>query len=161
MRQSRRSVQRWLSEAWPIVRSLMEAEDRLISASESPAVVVLAACDQLNAATRHAHTWLNSQRCPDYNFGINFRELISACQGLNAIMQRVVREAPEGRWTGNRVRGRENWRALHGPCSTSVSSPPVPAAVEYLIRSGSSGPHPGGGARIRSVDQATVQRVGQ
>ena len=28
-------------------RSLMEAEDRLISTSESPAVVVLAACDQL------------------------------------------------------------------------------------------------------------------
>ncbi len=101
MRHNRRSVQRWLSEAWPIVRSLMEAEDRLISTSESPAVVVLAACDQLNAATRHAQTWLESRRCPDDNFGINFRELISACQGLSAIMQRVSREAPQGRWIGN------------------------------------------------------------
>jgi len=101
MRQSRRSVQRWLSEAWPIVRSLMEAEDRLISTSESPAVVVLAASDQVNAATRHAQTWLESQRCPDDNFGINFRELISACQGLSALMQRVAYEAPEGRWTGD------------------------------------------------------------
>jgi hypothetical protein len=101
VRQSRRSVQRWLSEAWPIVRSLMEAEDRLISASEAPAVVVLAACDQLNAAARHAGDWLDSQRCPDDKFGIYFRELISACQGLSAILQRVAREAPEGRWTGD------------------------------------------------------------
>ncbi len=101
MRQGRRSVQRWLSEAWPIVRALMEAEDRLISASEAPGVVVLAAADQLNAATRHAQRWLDSQRCPDDNFGINLRELISACQGLSAIMQRVAREMPDGRWTEN------------------------------------------------------------
>ncbi len=79
----------------------MEAEDRLISTSESPAVVVLAACDQLNAAVNHAQTWLGSRRCPDDNFGINFRELISACQGLSAIMQHVTREAPEGRWIAN------------------------------------------------------------
>jgi hypothetical protein len=79
----------------------MEAEDRLISASESPGVVVLAASDQLTAATRHARTWLESRRCPDDNFGINFRELISACQGLSAIMQRVAREMPDGHWTGN------------------------------------------------------------
>jgi hypothetical protein len=101
MRHTRRSVQRWLSEAWPIVRSLMEAEDRLISTSESPAVVVLAAADQLNAAVHHALTWLDARRCPDDNFGINFRELISACQGLSAIMQTVSREAPDGRWIGN------------------------------------------------------------
>ena len=79
----------------------MEAEDRLISTSESPAVVVLAAADQLNAAVHHALTWLDARRCPDDNFGINFRELISACQGLSAIMQTVSREAPDGRWIGN------------------------------------------------------------
>lgn len=101
MRHGRRSIQRWLSEAWPIVRSLMEAEDRLISTSEAPAVVVLAACDQLNAAIHHAQRWLEARRCPDDNFGINFRELVSACQGLSAIMQTVSREAPEGQWIGN------------------------------------------------------------
>jgi hypothetical protein len=101
MRWTRRSVQRWLSEAWPIARGLMEAEDRLVSASESPAVVVVAACDQLNAAVNHAQAWLDSRRCPDDNFAINFKELIGACRGLSAIMQMVAREAPEGRWIGN------------------------------------------------------------
>ena len=102
MRLRRRSVERWFSEAWPIVRSLMEAEDRLVSTSESNAVVVLASCDQLQAAVEHAHTWLGSHRCPDDNFGLYLRELISACRGLCAIMTMVVREAPEGQWTGNR-----------------------------------------------------------
>jgi hypothetical protein len=102
MRLGRRSVERWFSEAWPIVRSLMEAEDRLVSTSESHAVVVLASCDQLQAAVEHAHTWLGSHRCPDDNFGLYLRELISACRGLCAIMTTVVREAPEGQWIGNR-----------------------------------------------------------
>jgi hypothetical protein len=101
MRLGRRSLDRWLAEAWPIVRSLMEAEDRLISTSESPRVVVLASCDQLNATLAHAQQWLASRRCPDDNFGLQFRELIAACEGLSAIMQTVTREAPEGRWIEN------------------------------------------------------------
>ena len=64
-------------------------------------MVVLATCDQLNAAIHHAQRWFEAWRCPDDNFGINFRELISACQGLSAIMQTVSREAPEGQWIGN------------------------------------------------------------
>ncbi len=103
MKPGRRSLDRWLSEAWPIVRSLMEAEDRLISTSEAPAVVVLAACDQLTATMAHAQRWLGSRRCPDDNFGLQFRELIAACEGLCAIMLRVTREAPEGRWVDNRA----------------------------------------------------------
>ncbi len=98
MRMGRRSLDRWLAEAWPIVRSLMEAEDRLISTSEAPAVVVLASCDQLSASTAHAARWLDSRRCPDDNFDLQLRELIGACQGLCAIMQMVTKEAPEGRW---------------------------------------------------------------
>jgi len=80
----------------------MEAEDRLISTSEAPAVVVLASCDQLNATMAHAQRWLDSRRCPDDNFGLQFRELIAACQGLSAIMQTVTREAPNGGWVDNR-----------------------------------------------------------
>jgi hypothetical protein len=80
----------------------MEAEDRLISVSEAPSVVVLASCDQLGAAVSHAQAWLRSRRCPDDNFSTNLEELISACRGLCAIMQLVSREVPEGRWTGNR-----------------------------------------------------------
>ena len=102
MRMGRRSLERWLAEAWPIVRSLMEAEDRLISTSEAPAVVVMASCDQLNATMAHAQRWLDSRRCPDDNFGLQFRELIAACQGLSAIMQTVTREAPDGGWVDNR-----------------------------------------------------------
>jgi len=102
MRLGRRSVERWFSDVWPIVRSLTEAEDRLVSTSESPAVVVLASCDQLQAAVDHAHAWLGSHRCPDDNFGLQLRDLIAACRGLCAIMQTVVREAPEGQWIGNR-----------------------------------------------------------
>ena len=95
-------MERWFSEAWPIVGSLMQAEDRLVSTSESDAVVVLASCDQLQAAVDQAHTWLGSRRCPDDNFGLYLRELISACRGLCAIMHTVVREAPEGQWVDNR-----------------------------------------------------------
>ena len=87
-----------IAQAGPIVRSLMEAEDRLVSTSESHAVVVLASCDQLQAAVDHTHTWLGSHRCPDDNFGLYLRELISACRGLCAIMTMVVREVPEGQW---------------------------------------------------------------
>jgi citrate lyase beta subunit len=102
MRRGKRAVERWLGEAWPVVRSLMEAEDRLLVVSEAPSVVVLASCDQLAAAVTHAQTWLRTRRCPDDNFGTNLEELISACRGLCAIMQMVTREAPEGQWTGHR-----------------------------------------------------------
>ena len=102
MKRNRLSVERWFAAAWPIVRSIMEAEDRLVSTSEGPAVAVRAACDQLDAAVHHAQSWLATHRCPDSNFGLYFNELISACCGLSAIMQTVTGRSPAGPWIENR-----------------------------------------------------------
>jgi hypothetical protein len=95
-------MQQWQVEAWPILTVVMEAEDRLMSGSEGPAVVVRALCDQLDAAVRHAQSWLGEHRCPDTKFAVYCNELISASRGMWAVMHLVAREAPEGQWIGNR-----------------------------------------------------------
>ena len=96
------ALAQWRAEARPIVTALIDAEDMLISRSERPAVVVTALCDQLDAAVRHAQSWLDAHRCPDVKFGTYFDELIAASRGMWAIMQVVAREAPAGEWIGNR-----------------------------------------------------------
>jgi hypothetical protein len=95
-------MQRWRAEAWPILMALMGAEDKLISGSEAPAVVIVALCDQLDAAVSHAQSWISDHRCPDIRFGVYCNELISASRGMRAIMQLVAAEAPSGDWIGNR-----------------------------------------------------------
>jgi hypothetical protein len=95
------AIQRWSAEARPFLTALIGAEDELISRSERPAVVVRALCDQLDAAVMHARTWHVSHRCPDAKLGVYFNELISASQGMSAIMQLVAVEAPGGGWIGN------------------------------------------------------------
>jgi hypothetical protein len=94
-------MQAWLEQAQPLVDALVACEDALLAVSEAPAVVVLASCDQLEAAVRHAQLWLQGHRCPDQEFGIYLVELISACLGLCAVMQYVSTEAPEGAWVGD------------------------------------------------------------
>jgi hypothetical protein len=94
-------MQQWQASARPLIDRLTSSEEALVSVSEAPAVVVLAACDQLQAAVRHTQLWLQVNRCPDQEFGIYFVELISACLGMCAVMQMVAREAPEGQWIGN------------------------------------------------------------
>jgi hypothetical protein len=94
-------MQVWHAQAQPLLENLIKAEDDLLSVSEAPAVVVIAYCDQLEAAIRHAQMWLQDHRCPDQEFGIYFFELLSACLGLSAVMQYVSAEEPEGRWIGN------------------------------------------------------------
>ncbi len=94
----RRAMRRWLIGAWPLLMTVMEAEDALISGSEGPAVTVRALCDQLDAAARHAHGWSSDHRCPDERLDRYVGELISASQGMCAIMQLVSEEAPEGEW---------------------------------------------------------------
>ncbi len=96
-------MQQWRTVASPILTALMDGEDRLIAASEEPALVVLARCDQLDAAVRHAQAWLAVHPCPDPRFDAYVNELVSASRGMWAIMEMVAREAPEGQWIGNRA----------------------------------------------------------
>jgi hypothetical protein len=96
-------MHRWVAEARPILAALMAAEDNLISASDEPAVLVRALCDQLDAAGSHAESWLAAHRCPDPTFRLYCGELVSASFGLVAIMQMVAREAPEGAWMRDRA----------------------------------------------------------
>jgi hypothetical protein len=96
-------MQRWRAQAWPILTTLMVAEDDLVAGSEGHAVLVRSLCDQLDAAVRHAQSWLGAHRCPDRRFRLYCEELVSASRGLEAIMQMVAREAPEGQWLGDRA----------------------------------------------------------
>ncbi len=96
-------MRRWRAGAWPVLVSLMAAEDDLMSAVEAPAVLVGALCDQLDAAVTNAQWWLRAHRCPDARFRLYCHELVSASRGLGAIMQMVAREAPHGEWMGNRA----------------------------------------------------------
>jgi hypothetical protein len=102
MRRGKRAMERWWVETWPILTQLMDAEDRLIEGCEGPAVVVNAACDQLDAAVTHAQMWIVRHRCPDTKLGLYVSELISASRGMWAIMQMVAREAPDGGWMNDR-----------------------------------------------------------
>lgn len=99
----RRARERWRAQAWPVLATLMTAEDDLVAGAEEPSVLVGSLCDQLDAAVRHAQAWLGAHRCPDPKLRLYCDELVSASRGLGAIMQMVAREAPDGQWLGSRV----------------------------------------------------------
>ena len=96
-----RAMQQWHAEAEPLIGRLMKAEDDLVSVSEAPAIVVVASCDQLDAAVRHAQLWLQGHCCPDQEYGIYLVELITACFGLCVVLKMVAAEAPQGQWIAN------------------------------------------------------------
>jgi hypothetical protein len=82
---SMRSVMRhWHAKAAPTLGALMEAEDRVLAAANSPALKVC--CDELDAAVWSSDKWLHDNPCPDRRFGRVIDELIRACVGIQAIL---------------------------------------------------------------------------
>lgn len=78
------TMRHWHAEAAPTLGALIEAEDRVLAATTSPALT--ACCDELDAAAWNSDKWLQDNPCPDRRFGRIFDELIRACVGIQAIL---------------------------------------------------------------------------
>jgi hypothetical protein len=86
-RQRRAEVMRmnqWQAEGAPILRALMDAEDRVMAAASKAALI--AACDELDAAVWNSDSWLQDNPCPDRRCGRSFEAFIRACVGIQAIL---------------------------------------------------------------------------
>jgi hypothetical protein len=78
------AMRHWHAKAAPTLGALLEAEDRVLAAEDSPEL--LACCDELDAAVWNSDRWLRDNPCPDHRFGRIFDELIRACVGIQAIV---------------------------------------------------------------------------
>jgi hypothetical protein len=74
----------WQAEAAPIIRTLLDAQDRVLAATNR--VSLTECCDQLDAAVWDSDRWLKDHPCPDRRFGRSIDRLIRACVGIQAIL---------------------------------------------------------------------------
>jgi hypothetical protein len=73
------NTKQWRLMATPDLRRVSSAERRFaISVSHSKAAM-LAAADELDAATRDATTWLTTHPCPDSNLGDQVARFVNTC----------------------------------------------------------------------------------
>ncbi len=79
-----------------MIIALHRAQGDLIADVGEPALVVLAACDQIDAALARLERFLRDNPSPDPDVSRSMEALIGACAGLWAMMTEVARRAPEG-----------------------------------------------------------------
>jgi hypothetical protein len=72
-------TQQWLLKAGADLRRVTNAETRFSAAMSMNHVTMLAAADELEAATREAMTWMAGNPCPDREVGARVGLMLSTC----------------------------------------------------------------------------------
>jgi hypothetical protein len=72
-------TQQWLLKAGADLRRVTNAETRFSAAMSMNHVTMLAAADELEAATREAMTWMGGNPCPDREVGGRVGLMLSTC----------------------------------------------------------------------------------
>ena len=63
------TAQHWLIKATPFLGRVTGAESRFSASMNLNEVTMLAAADELEAATREATVWVKANACPDFELG--------------------------------------------------------------------------------------------
>jgi len=82
----------WRIKTTTVLGRVGEAEDRLSAALLVNEVALLAAADELAAATRDAMTWTATNPCPDLALGSRVALLLSTCAEAAQMAQRAITE---------------------------------------------------------------------
>ncbi len=73
-----------------VLRRVMAAERRFSTSIGVDKIAMLAAADELDAATRDATTWLAKNPCPDERLGVHAAGMLSTCTEAALVAQRSV-----------------------------------------------------------------------
>jgi hypothetical protein len=84
-----------------MVATLHRTQADLIADVGESAIVVLAACDQLDQAIADLRGWMNDDPCPDPGLTRCLGGLVSACSDLWTLMTTVAQMAPAGMDAGS------------------------------------------------------------
>ncbi len=80
----------WRYNATAILRRVTSAESRFSMALKINDVAILAASDELSAATRDANSWLAANACPDVTLGSRVAFLLDTCAEVAEMAERAV-----------------------------------------------------------------------
>jgi hypothetical protein len=85
-----RTAQHWLIKASTVLRRVKGAERRFSVSLRVSEVTVLAAADELGAATRDALSWMAANTCPDLELGSRVALMLSTCTEVTVTAQRAI-----------------------------------------------------------------------
>ncbi len=84
------TTQQWLLAAASDLRRVTSAESRFSAAMSVNHVTMLAAADELEAATREASAWMAGNPCPDPELGGRVELMLSTCAEVAATAERAL-----------------------------------------------------------------------
>ena len=85
-----RTAEHWLIKATPVLQRVTGAESRYSVSMRLSEVAMLAAADELEAATREATWWMAANACPDLELGGRVAEMLNTCTELALTTQRAI-----------------------------------------------------------------------
>jgi hypothetical protein len=86
-------TQQWLLKAAADLRRVTNAEARFSAAMSMNHVTMLAAADELEAATREAKTWMRGNPCPDPEVGGRVGLMLSTCAEVAFTAERALTDS--------------------------------------------------------------------
>ncbi len=84
------SAQHWLIEAAVALRRVTNAKSRFSAAMSLNKVTMLAATDELEAATKEAMVWVMENFCPDVGLGSGVALMLNTCAEVALTAQRAL-----------------------------------------------------------------------
>ena len=85
-----RSARLWLLQAATVLGRVTGAQRRLSASLNVNEVTMLAAADELDAATKEATAWLASNVCPDGVLGSHVARMLKTCGDVAKTAQRTI-----------------------------------------------------------------------
>ena len=86
-------TQQWLLKAAADLRRVTNAEARFSAAMSMNHVTMLAAADELDAATREAKAWTAGNPCPDQELGGRVGLMLSTCAEVAFTAERALTDS--------------------------------------------------------------------
>lgn len=80
----------WLINAGAVLRRVTTAETRFSAAMSVNHVTMLAAADELDAATNEALAWIAGCPCPDPDLGVRAAHLLNTCAAVALTAQHAL-----------------------------------------------------------------------
>ena len=84
------TAQHWLIKAAVVLGRVTGAERRFSTSMSINDVTMLAAADELDAATREAKVWMAANNCPDLELGGRVDLMLSTCAEVAVTAQRAI-----------------------------------------------------------------------
>src|SRR6202042_3786461 len=86
-------TQQWFLKGGAALRRVTNAETRFSAALSMNHVTMLAAADELEAATREATTWMRANPCPDREVGGRVGLMLSTCAEVAFTAERALTDS--------------------------------------------------------------------